>query len=498
MRQLTKKIIFIICLPLVLDFEACLGATLTETVPSSYFLPNTNEFDIKVKPSVKKKKPKPKKKPKKKSGLSCGVYHIGRPLKKGQKGSPWKSYAELDISLKEVTRIAPANDSQITGMQGDEDFVKFEWEGLGSKVRYRIDIFTGNHVLVFTKEIRKTFITVKLPVGLQYQWRVSSLQDGCKPKPQHEWAFKLQKGGECIVASVEPEPLLVPMPERILSPATPAPEPIRLPEPILVPPPAKIENVLSLSKDELAQDIQAPRTPSTVVQPPPLPPATRTEGAYKHLDLITGYPVVIRQHTSSSPVFASTLQNVIPNSMTATVAGFYNQYGLYINFAKGNRHLAFPNKLQNQIVDTNLHYSHIGGGPIIDYNSGNFGFVAKGIYANEDTNLLKNKGPIIFDDSNKTSIAGIALGPKFNYGTYHTSAYLGTNLLLSSSPFKFKGYRNYNLDLVFEKEFNSYFSGVVEYSYDYTKYTFQEDGQLPIANSINHQSLNFLIKVIIH
>lgn len=505
MKQLIKKIIFMICLPLVLDYGISMGRVFAETVTSTYSLPNSNEFNIKVKPK-RKKKPKPKKKPKKKNGLTCGVYQIARPLKKGKKGAQWKSYAELDITLKEVTRIAPVDASQIASKQDDEDFVKFEWESLGEKVRYRIEIFTGNHVPVFTKELSKSVITVKLPVGLNYQWRVSAIEDGCKPRPGSEWAFKLMKPAECAVAAVLPEPVLVPMPERDFTPAPiplppppPEPAPAPAPAPVLVPPP-KAETVLALTRDELAQDVQAPHVPPALVQTAPLPPPppAQAENSNKHLDLITGYPVVIRQHTSSSPVFASTLQNLIPNSLTATAAGFYNQYGFYLTFAKGNRHLSFPNKLQNQIVDTNLHYSHIGGGPAIDYNFGTYGIVAKGVYAKEETNLLKNKGPIIYDDSDKTTVAGIAVGPKFNYGTYHTSGYLGTNILLNSTPFKFTGYKNYNLDIIFEKEFNSYFSGIVEYSYDYTNYSFQEDGQLAIANTVNHQSLNFLIKLIIH
>ncbi len=452
--------------------------------------------------------------------LDCGEYKFKvRSFDDKKNASQWGAVSIVEIPLKEVKLIYPREAGKVSSEQEDKANVKFQWEPLGPKVSYDLEVLTeDNKVIASKKVLQMSSFELSLPVASRYYWRVTPSKEGCpeakvkkrgsvfdligyklttpnvsipeineedpqkmivtwsrptysktfdvkieKRNEQGKWVFYKKRDDE-TVNSINPLKLnFVPGLYRIS---------------VVAKAPYRVSSHAGIGKFEFfaANDLD-----------------------FSHVDISAGYVYVMRRYRASNDVFSAQISNQVTNTYNVAMTWLIgNQFGFFGKFQQGSQKLVYQNKTANQDVPIELKYTQISTGPILNIRKSGINFVSKFNISTDNINVLVNDGPSLSDVKIDLYLGGISLGMLFDF--YKLSLYFGgsASFLAKAAPPEISGLNQFGGDFYFEKKYGTYFSTGIAASYDNTIFNYQKTTTEFIQNTIEHTNGSIYLKVILH
>ncbi len=444
-----------------------------------------------------------------KTTLTCGSYSL-RARSFNKRGVPgeWSAYKNFQVPLKPARRIFPENRNQIITDETVKSDVTFIWEQSGKGVRYKFELFNSEKKRIVQRETLNTQITLTLPVGQSYSWRLTSSKKGCVFDLAREEIFTFDLIGKLKtpeISEVSNEIQWTRQNEKMTYDYLLE---RRSSHYDMTWKYIKSRNNTDSSRFIISKALPLGDYRITVIAKSPLyqnsEPAVYVF-SYRHflsvqnrLEFYGAY-MLDREHlTIKSQFLTADFIGYIPNDFIVSGAAFLKNVGLFVEYEQGSKTVIIQNIILGTKTEFALKSAKINYGIKYEYYILDYAIATRVAYTREIRNLFSLVGPTIFTHSENIGTLNLELGPKFYIGTYQFYPFISYNPLVKSSPFALYPYLEYSFGLTIDKNFSDYLSYGATYAYQERSYDYKDDHGGQFNNTLKSNRLGVFAKWIFY
>lgn len=432
----------------------------------------------------------------------CGKYKFrARTVNNRNVKGTWGEHKILDVPFQKPKKLSPEKDEVVGVDDRQNEPVLFKWEDLGPGVQYSLRIEREGGSRPYYYKTTKNEAEVNLKVGESYFWNVNSLKEGCPLDSLNSRGIKftLRRRLDQPVISRKEFKLRWSKPENAES------------FDYLIERKDKDEWKYMISSEDvkeqsftLSRNIPVGNYRITVIAKAKdfgnsLPAVYLFDQfhpsfAQTRVELMASYLLMYKQLSSEGRGLNAFYSGFSITNYAFGVTGVYKGFGAFANYVHSDKKLTFENQITNRKVVFNLQSTRITYGFIYEYYLKPYVFSSKVYGVSETLTNFVPVGAILTEQKDKTSLLGFEIGPKAYLWGFQFYLFMGSDFLLSSSPFKFTPYLQYRLGIEGEKYLSNTTSIGLYFHYSKIEYTFEDESNTVFQNALDSRNTGVFVK----